>query len=125
MSITDQSRYNNTVVIKVINDLNEPTENEHIDLPYDRSLVVSTEKLIDLHEYKAKDGDSWSNVAARFFRGRSDLWWVIAEFSGVIDPFLELNTGAVLKIPQFSTVVFQILNFDSSKKGRPSDKSIT
>lgn len=125
MSIGNDSRYNLTPTILIVDSIGVPTENEHVDLPYDRSKVVSTAIKPSVQDYSARAGDTWSNMGARFFKGRSDLWWVLAEYSGVIDPFSELLVGATIKVPQFDTVQFETLRFDVDKKGRPSDKTIT
>ncbi len=120
MSIGEFSRHNYCTVISVVDDSGARTENDRIDFPFHRDVIVNTSQP-STREYIVRAGDNWSNIAARFFKGRSDLWWIIAEFSNIIDPFNELVVGAKLKIPQFDTVMFEVLNFNTSKRGRPSD----
>lgn len=122
--IYDDSRYNFTPRIRVVDSQGALVENERVDLPYDRSLVVRSAKA-SLQEYIVMEGDSWSNVAARFLRGRSDLWWVIAEYSGVIDPFTELKVGQKLKIPTFSTVMFDVLGFNMAPVSDAAKDEVT
>jgi hypothetical protein len=111
--ITDDSRWNFSTKIRVVDNNGNLLENERVDMPTLRTQIVRS-KLPDLQDYKVRDGDTWSNIAARFLRGRSDLWWVIAEFTGTIDPFGELVVGAVLQLPSFETVMFDTLTFDTS-----------
>lgn len=108
--VNEDSRYNYTSRIRVL-DQGVLIENERLDLPYARSLVVRSKKA-DTQQYAVMAGDTWANIAARSFRGRSDLWWVIAEYSGIIDPFTELKVGQILSIPQFSTAMFEALAFN-------------
>ena len=114
--IGEDSRFNYSIVIRTVNTLGEPVENERIHLPYARERIVNIVRP-DLQEYRVQDGDTWSNLAARFLRGRSDLWWVLAEFSGVLDPFDELVPGRLIKVPQFDTVMFEVLNFEEKQQG--------
>lgn len=37
-----------------------------------------------------------------------DLWWVIYEYNGIIDPLFDLKTGQILKIPTFQRVTAAI-----------------
>lgn len=111
--IYDDSRWNFTPRIRVVDSQGNLVENERVDLPYDRSLVVRSNKALT-QDYAVEDGDTWSNIAARAFRGRSDLWWIIAEQSGVIDPFRELQVGRVLKTISFSSAMFEVLSFNLS-----------
>lgn len=109
--LSEDSRFNYSPKIRVINADGTDHENERVHLPYPREVVVGVTRP-DLAEYVVQAGDTWSNIAARFFRGRSDLWWVIAEFTNVLDPFSELVVGKTLKIPRFDTVQFEVLDFD-------------
>lgn len=117
MSVSDESRFNYSPRIRVVDAAGTELENERVHLPYPREPIVSVLRP-DLYEYHAQEGDTWSNIASRLLRGRSDLWWVIAEFTGVMDPFAELFAGRILKVPQFDTVMFEVLNFDDKGSGR-------
>jgi hypothetical protein len=99
-------------------------ENEYLDMPFQRELVVTNQQAA-LRVYKVRDGDTWSNIAARAYRGRSDLWWAIAEQSGVEDPFTELTVGKELNVQSHDQIMFEVLNFDPTFKGKPSDRSVT
>lgn len=122
--ISSSSRFNLVPTISVVDSTGSQVENRHVDLPYKRSAVVSSANS-PTQEYYVQHGDTWSNIAARFLKGRSDLWWVIAEYSGILDPFEELAVGTKLKIPAFSVVMLEVLNFDPNKVGALSDDAVT
>jgi len=119
MSVSEESRYNFTVRMRQVDMAGQLVEPERLDLPYPRTPVIRRSRP-DLHEYKVREGDTWSNIASRFLRGRSDLWWVIAEFTGVVDTFEELVVGAILRIPSFEMVMFDVLNFAIEQPRRDS-----
>ena len=52
----------------------------------------------DNREYLVQPGDTWQNISLRQL-GTAELWWVIAEFNRVLDPFTELVEGMRLVIP--------------------------
>lgn len=47
--------------------------------------------------YEISPTDRWDNLANRFY-GSVDLWWVIAIFNNVIDPYEYLQEGNTLNI---------------------------
>jgi hypothetical protein len=91
------------------------TENRRVSMPYPREQVISRVDPGNLFDYTVVATDTWSNIAACFLKGRSDLWWCIAECSGVIDPFTELVEGRVLKVPTWDAVMFNILSFEDER----------
>jgi nucleoid-associated protein YgaU len=52
----------------------------------------------DNKEHIVAPGDTWQNISVRFL-GTAELWWLIAEFNRVLDPFTELTAGRRLIIP--------------------------
>jgi len=124
MSVTKDSVFNNCAIISIVDSAGIPVENEHLDLPYGRELIVNSQELGSAHIYKVRASDHWSNIAARAYRGRSDFWRIIAEWSGVEDPFEELVVGKDLVVPAFDVIMFDLLRFDPTAKGRPSDKDV-
>lgn len=125
MSVGPDSRWNNCAIIAMVDSTGVPVENEYLDLPYQRELVVSNEQIGSDRSYKVREGDTWSNIAARAYKGRSDFWPYIAEASGVEDPLTELVVGLELSIPSLDTIMFEILNFDPTYKGKPSDRGVS
>lgn len=113
------SRWNYSTRIRVIKIDGTLAENERMDMPIPR-VPLQKKARPDIQTYTVRDGDTWSGVAHRFLRGRSDLWWVIAEYTGVIDPFREFYTGKVLNIPTFTDVAFGVLAFDKTQVPVPN-----
>jgi len=116
--ITKDSRFNLTPLIAVVDSAGESVENTRVDIPYPRPDVTARRRP-DLFAYPVQPGDTFRGVAQRFLRGRSDLWWTIAEFSGIIDPIAEFKPGktaprckGTVLIPSFETVVFDLLDFE-------------
>ena len=56
----------------------------------------------DYRHYELEPGD-WIDELAFRFGGRQDVWWKIADVSGVVDPLL-LEPGDVLIIPSASVM---------------------
>lgn len=50
-------------------------------------------------EYTILENDRWDIISQRFY-GTFELWWLIALFNDIIDPFEKIQTGEVLKIIQ-------------------------
>lgn len=42
--------------------------------------------------------------------GDPELWWVIYEFNGIMDPLFDLKMGQILRIPSLERVVQAITN---------------
>ena len=57
----------------------------------------------DNREYTVNPGDTWQNISLRFL-GAAELWWIIAEFNRVLDPFEELWPGRRLIIPSATRI---------------------
>ena len=53
------------------------------------------------------EGDRIDLIACRYL-GRADLWWVICDYNDIFFP-LELETGAVLRIPANEHVQMKLL----------------
>jgi hypothetical protein len=109
--ITADSRFQATVLMRVLSSDGSLAEPERLHLPYPIEAITKVSSL-DLFEYTVQAGDTWHNIAARLLRGRSDLWWIIAEFSGIEDPIAELVVGSKLITPSFTAAVFDVLLFD-------------
>ena len=57
--------------------------------------------------YVVKQGDTWTNISYKFYNTYK-LWWLICKFNDVTNPFIALNNGLVIKIPN-QKLVQQIL----------------
>ncbi len=85
MSIGKESRYNYAVRIRRTNGAGVLIEHERFDL---RPTLTRTD-FNDNVEYVPLDGDSWSRVSWKTL-GNGRYWWIIADYSQVVDPFSEL-----------------------------------
>ena len=52
----------------------------------------------DNRDYTVQPGDTWPAISLRFL-GSAELWWIIAEFNRILDPFESLVPGVHLVIP--------------------------
>ncbi len=48
-------------------------------------------------EYIIKEGDRWDRLARKFY-GDVNLWWLLASYNKVVDPFNVLIPGNKIKI---------------------------
>lgn len=80
--------YKNETVIDVFKKINIPDEIK--DLKY-------------YNEYIIKDGDRWDRLSYKFY-GTPHLWWLLASYNKVIDPFTSLVVGEKLKILRVETI---------------------
>lgn len=57
--------------------------------------------------YEVKSGDTWTNISYRFYNTIA-LWWLLCKFNNIVNPFTELTSGMLLKIPS-DVIVTSIL----------------
>lgn len=110
------SRHGNLQVIAIVDSVGNQVENLRLDIPYPRPAATQVSRP-DLTRYTVRGDDSWRTLGHRFFQGQPHLWWAIAEFTGVIDPFMELAPGktvpgadGALLVPSLDLVMFDLLN---------------
>jgi len=110
MSVPKNSRWNRTDILVVQDRLGNITRKPYLMPIRPRRQVVFGDNRL----YTPVRGDTWSNMAFRFF-GSSFLWWVIAEFNYIVDPVVELEEriteGVALVIPSINRVNFDVLRF--------------
>lgn len=58
--------------------------------------------------YDVEPEDTLHKIAYRFF-GNSALWWVVARFNDVLDPFAELEPGTTLRLPNRARLWMEVL----------------
>ena len=75
----------------------------------DKYIYEVTSQLNDnivFVEHKIKQEDTLDSLAFYYY-GRPDLYWVIADFNRIQDPFIPLyNNYKALKIPQLSNISY-------------------
>lgn len=80
------SPYNYSAIVRVRGPNGELQEPPHLDI---RPSIVRT-KFSDNTDYTVAEGDNWSRIAWKML-GTGKLWWVIADFSDVLDPLSEIR----------------------------------
>lgn len=86
------SRYNLSSIMRVLDSSNSLVIREHLDI---RPTITKTSYADNRYIVPEKTA-SWANLGWRFL-GSSALWWVIADFSGVVDPIEDLDPQPSLR----------------------------
>ena len=78
-----------------------------------RAYAVSSEiqsNSFMFEYYNIDEGDFLDDISAKFY-GTPTLWWIVAAFNDITNPFEELEVGEPLKIlrPDYLYVVFDDL----------------
>lgn len=58
--------------------------------------------------YDVLPGDNFQRIAYRML-GDSRLWWVVADFNDIMDPFVELEPGSTVRVPSASRLWMEVL----------------
>jgi hypothetical protein len=107
MALSNTSRYLLTEVVELRSSVTgELVRKPFVDLRQryqrfsqdDKSLIYTS-------------NDSWAGIGARHLSD-ANAWWVIADMSGVIDPFVELTEGRSLRTPSIARYQLSILPSD-------------
>lgn len=59
--------------------------------------------------YTVQSGDTLQSIAWKKL-GDVKLWWVVAEFNGIKDPFEDLAVGTELRLPSRARIWMEILD---------------
>lgn len=65
-----------------------------------KKIFASTESISDIKyydEYIIQQTDRWDSIAYKFYE-TVELWWLIAAYNGIKDPFTSLVPGEKIKI---------------------------
>ena len=92
------------------------TEVGAIGLEWWNKYVIPSDPTDQLYIVEEKYNGRPDLIANAFYEDWR-LWWVIAQFNNILDPYLEMGTGAILYIPTYDRV--QAL-FTSRTGGTPS-----
>ena len=85
MSVGDKSRYNYSAKIRVVNSAGYLIEREHLDLRPRLQRTLHSSNI----QYPTNKTDNWSRISWRML-GNGRFWWIIADYSQIIDPLSEL-----------------------------------
>lgn len=86
MSIGPESRNNLSVVVQVVNAAGTLVEREHLDI---RPALMNI-SAADNQQFMPAVGDNWSRIAWKKL-GDGRRWWIIADYSQIVDPFTDLQ----------------------------------
>ena len=93
-------RLKQTSILKAFNVLKDGEDRVTQFLNIFKSLKLNTTEEVDLSffdTYETENNDWWDNIAYAVY-GSPHLWWVIALFNEVVNPFEEMEEGMNLKI---------------------------
>ncbi len=76
------------------------------DRKYVYGLLTHLNKNVPYVAHKVAEKDTLDYLAYKYY-GRPDLYWVIADFNGILDAFCRIQDKyTVLKIPSISSIHF-------------------
>lgn len=104
MSITNTSRFRRCKVVVSLDARGNPIEPPFVDI--EPSIEIKNNS--DSQEIVCEAGDTWGVLGFQFLRDPT-AWWAIAEYSGIIDPFTELEPGTILTTPSPTTYHLNIM----------------
>lgn len=91
-------RLKNTSQLKLFNILEDDDGDKFMNIFRSFSLnnsVLSDASAFDT--YEVSNDDWWENISYKYY-GTVNLWWVIALFNEVVNPFEELEVGTNISI---------------------------
>lgn len=92
MTFGANSRYNYSTVVRIVSAAGLRVEPDHVD----SRPPLSRTSFPDNVQYTAGSTDTWSRLGwSRLGSGK--LYWIIADFSGVVDPHTELQPQSKTK----------------------------
>ena len=77
-----------------------------LDSKYMHGTAFQLDPTTNYQLYKIKRGDTLDILALQAYNNPC-LFWVIADFNRIQDPFIQLPVGYTLKIPSISDIEFR------------------
>lgn len=78
-----------------------------VDKKYIYGLTSQLKKNINYAKVKITQFDTLDSLAEKYY-GRPDLYWVIADFNDIVDPFIQLfGNYESLNIPTLGSISFK------------------
>lgn len=81
-----QSRNNYAAIIQVLNSAGQLVEFSHLDIRPTLTNILQSDNV----RFTPSQSDNWSRISWRRL-GDGRRWWIIADFSQVVDPWIDLN----------------------------------
>lgn len=77
------------------------------DRKYIYGLTSQLSRDVSYVEHEIRSGDTLDSISDKYY-GRPDLYWVIADFNGLLDPFERLwGNMKTIRVPTLSNVTFE------------------
>lgn len=86
--------------------INFPYYYHLIDNKYVYGTTKNIKKDIPYTSHVVKKNDTLDSLSLYYYNNPT-YFWMIANFNDIQDPFCDLNEGDILRIPQFSSIVFE------------------
>ena len=105
MTIFANSRNQLTAVVEVVNPIT--------DLLTQPAFLAPRDRLQDFdptdRQVTADGSRFWASLSFNELLD-ANAWWVIADLSGIVDPFTEIPDGTLLRVPSIERYQFKILD---------------
>lgn len=74
----------------------------------DKYLYIRTANLINTTPatlYTTKKKETCDSLALKFY-GNPTLYWIIADYNRILDPYITFDEGSTIWIPNYSNIIF-------------------
>lgn len=78
-----------------------------VDDKYIYGMTANLEKTDSYILHNVRNGETFDSIALQYYNNPT-LYWVICDFNGVRDPFLELFEGMLIKVPSLGTITWDM-----------------
>jgi len=84
--------------LKLYNILIDENGNKFVNIfrSYEITQSAKTNRFI-YEDYQMEDSDWWDNISSSYYDSPY-LWWMVASFNDVVNPFEETESGKLVKI---------------------------
>lgn len=86
-----------TSFLNLFNILKEWNNEKFLNIWRTYSINTTNANIKYFETYKLEDNDWWENIAFKYY-GNVNLWWVIAMFNNINNPFEEMEPGKSIYI---------------------------
>lgn len=82
-------------------------------------LLTDQQIAYDTFQITDSEAQQLDAVAYRYY-GDSQLWWLIAAFNFIIDPYTEVVPGLKVRVPRLDEVMIYLTRDDSANRNQSS-----
>lgn len=106
--IGDNSRARRSVVVYFYDKVGKLARRPYVDIIPRKDITT----IRGARQYTMRQGDDWHTLTTNRL-GDMRLWWTIAEYNKIVDPFEAVERGNSIATPAKDVVFFDILDFDT------------